>query len=242
VNPLATREEIKRSYFRLAKLSHPDALLDKPGNADGVDFQEIAEAWKVLGNTKLRRRYDRELTAKAWSLRAQAYTNERLEKAVPVVADMMDNIAVPFLRKTTATTWAVGQAIATGVSGFSRSSRKTTNQQRQQPAAAAAAAVPQTEEIVNGDQISEATSDPNSVSPFDAASSETQQNSNGRMSAPQQAYKTQARPIGLTDTFLQALEAGAQAAREIDSLELSEKSGQLEERYVRGEHCLCGPG
>ncbi|KAG7366222.1 heat shock protein [Nitzschia inconspicua] len=224
VQTTATRDEIKKSYFRLAKLSHPDALIDSQrnsGDSDSIDFQEIAEAWKILGNSKLRKRYDRELKAKEWSLKAQAYTNERLEQAVPVVADMMDNIAVPFLRRTTATTWAVGQAIASGVSGFSkmknRSQTKTTvtsnNGQRQK--------VPDTD-----GQLMENTGNATVSVDDDTVETKNHETTNGRTS-PQTANRM---PVGLTETFLQALEAGQQAAREIDSLELNEKAEQLQER------------
>ena len=131
VNPLATRVEIKQQYFKLAKLSHPDAQINIQENYDNDDeipnFQDIAEAWKVLGNSKLRKRYDRELRAKQWSENAQRFTNERLEQAVPVALDMMDKVAVPFLRRTTATTFAVTQAIASGVSGFSRITSNNNN-------------------------------------------------------------------------------------------------------------------
>ncbi|KAL3924197.1 MAG: hypothetical protein SGILL_001188, partial [Bacillariaceae sp.] len=232
VNPLATRQEIKRSYFRLAKLSHPDALIDKADEEPQVDFQEIAEAWKVLGNSKLRKRYDRDLKAKEWSLKAQQYTNERLEQAVPVVADMMDNIAVPFLRRTTATTWAVGQAIATGVSGFSKgvSSKKNSDSRNREHQAEAPV-------TVNGNSQTDASSVIyRNNDTMTAMGFQNLNNFNGNAQQTPQQQQEQQQPstassgIGLTDTFLQALEAGQQAAREIDSLELSEKSSQLQER------------
>jgi curved DNA-binding protein CbpA len=234
VETTATREEIKKSYFRLAKMSHPDALIDRQQNGDEstIDFQEIAEAWKILGNSKLRKRYDRELKAKEWSLKAQAYTNERLEQAVPVVAEMMDTIAVPFLRKTTATTWAVGQAIATGVSGFSR--KKNGNQDKSGKAGT----------VVNGHQSQ--ISGPETISVENAPTNSTVSNNNNNaetvshetINGSTTARTTNHQPIGLTETFLQALEAGQQAAREIDSLELNEKADQLQERYVL-ERCTC---
>jgi curved DNA-binding protein CbpA len=243
VDKIATREEIKKSYFRLAKQSHPDALIDKQSKQNNdndnddeatVDFQEIAEAWKILGNSKLRRRYDRELKAKEWSLRAQAYTNERLEQAVPVVADMMDNIAVPFLRRTTATTWAVGQAIALGVSGFSRIA-KTMNGN----------AKPQEPSNNNRDDLkSQTTGIDNEILQNDFSESSVNRPTildNEHHSDFLNEHTTHVstvseikhhEPIGLTDTFLQALEVGRQAAREIESMELNEEAEQLQERFV----------
>jgi curved DNA-binding protein CbpA len=236
----ATRDEIKKSYFRLAKQSHPDALIDmksKPKNDDDeatIDFQEIAEAWKILGNSKLRRRYDRELQAKEWSLKAQAYTNERLEQAVPVVADMMDNIAVPFLRRTTATTWAVGQAIAMGVSGFSRIAKKMNRNVEQTKGLSSNAC----------DDINRQTADTQQEcleNTFNSAPILVNGNSNTDFQNEETTYDLPSsepqihhhhEPIGLTDTFLQALELGRQVAREMESLELNEKAEQVQERYV----------
>ncbi|CAJ1923858.1 unnamed protein product [Cylindrotheca closterium] len=116
----ATREELKKCYVKKAKLSHPDAQIANAGSnntiTDKLDFNEIAQAWNILGDDKLRRRYDRELRAQAFSESAQRFANENLERAVPAMANMVDNFAAPFLRRTTATTWAVGQAVAKEVS------------------------------------------------------------------------------------------------------------------------------
>lgn len=122
VAPTATRADIKKQYVQLAKISHPDAQITKQKTNkkdDGAivpDFNEIAAAWRVLGDPKSRKRYDRDLRAKAFSESASRFAYDRLEKAVPAVAEMMDKVAVPFLRRTTATTIAVGRAVAEGVS------------------------------------------------------------------------------------------------------------------------------
>jgi curved DNA-binding protein CbpA len=162
----ATRAELKTRYVELAKISHPDAQISSSSSSssnssnviDGkVDFNEVAQAWRVLSDSKLRKKYDRELRAAAFSERAQAFANENLEKAVPAMADMVD-IAAPFLRRTTVTTFAVGQAVAQGLN--------------------------------------------------------------------------RGQPDGLSDTLKKAVRAGQDAGRVVDSIELSEKSQQLEERYV----------
>lgn len=153
----ATRAELKKCYVAMAKLSHPDARMSSDPMTFGqnIDFNEIAQAWRILGDPKLRKRYDRELRAQAFAESAQRFTNENLERAVPAVANMMDKVAAPFLRRTTATTWAMGNAVAQGVS-----------------------------------------------------------NENG----------------GLSDAFKKAVQAGQEAGRFIDSVELTEKSQRLEER------------
>ena len=73
ISPTATRAEIKKSYLNLAKVTHPDALLQiGMVNNDETEqrFVEISQAWKVLGDTQSRRRYDRELQAKGISSKA----------------------------------------------------------------------------------------------------------------------------------------------------------------------------
>lgn len=150
----STRAQLKKKYVELAKLSHPDAQIGKENQLGNMpDFSEIAAAWRVLGDTKTRKRYDREMKAKEFSKIAQKFANEKLEEAVPAVASILDNVAVPFLRRTTATTVAVGKAVAEGVS-----------------------------------------------------------------------------KQDLTDAFLRAVEAGQEAGRMIDGIELTEKSKELEER------------
>lgn len=69
----ASRAELKRSYISLAKETHPDALLQNGiiNNAESEQqFIQITQAWKVLGDTTSRRRYDRELQAKGISSKA----------------------------------------------------------------------------------------------------------------------------------------------------------------------------
>ncbi|KAL9189070.1 hypothetical protein ACHAXT_011560 [Thalassiosira profunda] len=71
--PDASRMELKRAYLSLAKETHPDALLQYGLDASDETeqrFGEIAQAWKVLGDTQSRRRYDRELAAKGLSSKA----------------------------------------------------------------------------------------------------------------------------------------------------------------------------
>lgn len=82
--PDATREQLKRSYLSLARETHPDAVWQKSGMTANVDtneekniiaddnesktiirkFTEISHAWKILGDSSSRRRYDRELQAR----------------------------------------------------------------------------------------------------------------------------------------------------------------------------------
>lgn len=57
--PTASDEEIKRNYFRLAKLYHPDAAGDTPENRER--FKAINEAYSVLSDPRKRAEYDESL-------------------------------------------------------------------------------------------------------------------------------------------------------------------------------------
>jgi curved DNA-binding protein CbpA len=173
-SPTATRAELKTKYIEMAKLSHPDAQIGRMGaQVETLDFGEIAAAWRVLGDAKSRKRYDRELQYKEWSAYASKYANEKLEEAVPAMAKMMDNVAVPFIRRTAATTIAMSQAVS---------------------------------------KIGRAAKGSSSTDPSNSAQGK---DSGGN---------------SLTDAFLNAIKAGREAGRAIDSLELNEKSKELADR------------
>lgn len=54
--PKSSEAEIKKNYFRLAKLYHPDVAGDKPENRER--FKLINEAFGVLSDSQKRREYD----------------------------------------------------------------------------------------------------------------------------------------------------------------------------------------
>ncbi|MDJ0634826.1 MAG: DnaJ domain-containing protein [Xenococcaceae cyanobacterium MO_188.B29] len=58
VNSLATQQEIKQAYRRLAKRFHPDSLSQ---TADHNKIIEINGAYEILSNPQARRQYDRQL-------------------------------------------------------------------------------------------------------------------------------------------------------------------------------------
>lgn len=94
-SPSATRSELKRAYITLAKETHPDALLQAGLQTDEIipdKFVEISNAWKILGDSTSRRRYDREMRAKGvssmagsifenWVMGAAKKMDEALTKA-----------------------------------------------------------------------------------------------------------------------------------------------------------------
>ncbi|XP_040901490.1 dnaJ (Hsp40) homolog, subfamily C, member 30b [Toxotes jaculatrix] len=57
VSPGATQSQIKTAYYKQSFIYHPDK---NPGNKEATQrFSEISEAYTVLGNINLRRKYDR---------------------------------------------------------------------------------------------------------------------------------------------------------------------------------------
>ncbi|HAF06878.1 MAG: Heat shock protein DnaJ domain protein [candidate division TA06 bacterium 32_111] len=60
VSENASKAEIKKAYFALAKKYHPDKLAQE-GNKDDNIFADIAEAYDVLSDDKKREEYDEKL-------------------------------------------------------------------------------------------------------------------------------------------------------------------------------------
>jgi hypothetical protein len=108
--PTDTKAELKKQYFALARLTHPDALIgrkDTPAmDKKGADFSEIAQAWKVLSDEKDRRKYDRTLQADIFKQNVEQVATAVSKTAGPRVKKAFTDFAVPFLRRTTVTTVA----------------------------------------------------------------------------------------------------------------------------------------
>lgn len=64
--PTASEDAIKKAYFKLAKLHHPDVAKDgtETESTDGVDFKLINEAYSVLSDQVRRREFDELLKSK----------------------------------------------------------------------------------------------------------------------------------------------------------------------------------
>ena len=59
ITPNATQEEIKKAYYKLSKLYHPDTNQSDEAHDR---FTSINEAYNILGNLSNRKKYDRGLT------------------------------------------------------------------------------------------------------------------------------------------------------------------------------------
>lgn len=110
-NPTDTKEDIKKKYVQLAKLSHPDAIKYN-GNTIEVDFNEISTAWSILGDEKKRLRYDRSLKAAQFSEDLADWTIQQARPAADWSAEVLEKVAIPFLSTTFSSTLARFQAAA----------------------------------------------------------------------------------------------------------------------------------
>eukprot|EP00978_Attheya_sp_CCMP212_P035121 scaffold151055_cov44-Attheya_sp.AAC.1 len=136
-SPNATRTELKRSYVMLAKESHPDALIGREDNIDiagggGMNnivysFSEIAQAWSILSDPKERKKYDRSLRAEAFTADVEKYSSQVSKQVGPPVRKAFEDIAIPFLRRTTATTFASVTAAAENFGKQTNSANDSTN-------------------------------------------------------------------------------------------------------------------
>ena len=116
-SPSDTRSELKRKYVALAKQTHPDAVRQTQETNTNIttaplDFQDIANAYRILSNPKLKRRYDRQVRADQLSLELQTFATGFGDTVGPQLETLLDQVALPFLRRTTATTLASMQAAA----------------------------------------------------------------------------------------------------------------------------------
>jgi curved DNA-binding protein CbpA len=71
--PTASDDAIKKAYFSLAKLHHPDVAVKsgEPVERDGIDFKLINEAYAVLSDPVKRREFDEKLKTASGTVSSQ---------------------------------------------------------------------------------------------------------------------------------------------------------------------------
>ncbi|KAL7479339.1 hypothetical protein ACHAW6_005073 [Cyclotella cf. meneghiniana] len=118
-DPSMSKPEIKRLYLALAKRTHPDS----PDYTDAAssDFSEIASAYKTLTDDKLRRRYDRELAAEEFKDDVVALAAEVAKEYGPSARKFYEDWALPFLKRTTAGTVAISRVVGEVASASDKS-------------------------------------------------------------------------------------------------------------------------
>ena len=129
--PDATRADLKRNYIALVRQTHPDALLsnnnnnssniDDSSNNENPEFQEIMQAWKILSNPFDRKRYDRKLRAAAFTSQVENAVDAFGRSAGPQFLSAFENVAIPFMRKSAATTRAGFKSIGDDIANYGTS-------------------------------------------------------------------------------------------------------------------------
>jgi len=107
--PDASRSDLKRNYINLVRQTHPDALISKEDDEiddNSPEFQEIMQAWRTLSNPLERKRYDRKLRAEAFTTKVENAMGAFGKTAGPQFLNAFENVAIPFLRRSAATTVA----------------------------------------------------------------------------------------------------------------------------------------
>ena len=101
--PTADPDAIKKAYFKLAKLHHPDVAGESTGKG-GVDFKLINEAFAVLSDPVQRREFDEKLKRKTgdWATAAAAVVLRLDGGRVSHVRIALTNLAPTALRATDA--------------------------------------------------------------------------------------------------------------------------------------------
>ena len=128
--------EIKKQYKRLARVTHPDALIassssnaanSKGSGVDSLpDFYEISTSYKILSDPKKRKKYDRELAA-------DQFVEGTAELAESVSATL-GGFVVPFISNTAKATVKAAAKTATVVKNTSDQVQENIRKAREEEA------------------------------------------------------------------------------------------------------------
>lgn len=122
-NPDDSRSEIKKNYIKLVRTSHPDALLGKSNESTDEEFRRITDAWKSLSDPLTRKRYDRTLRAQKFTEEVENVMGNMVDIAGPQFLNAFDNIALPLIRRSAATTVAGLNAVSRDIKNYGESSK-----------------------------------------------------------------------------------------------------------------------
>lgn len=125
----ATRQELRKQYLTQAKSLHPDSsssiakrIIDVAGQEIEIEFTQVVFAWKILSDPIERKRYDRKLQADAITGGVGRAAEQFGKRTAPYMKQVFENVAIPLIRRTSATTQAIINA----------ASEDIANQQKQQ--------------------------------------------------------------------------------------------------------------
>lgn len=95
VTAMASTEEIRAAYLRLAQRLHPDRMIDASSAERTVAdrrMREINEAWQVLGDPAERRRYDQERLGTSGTRATERPRPRKPPDTMPAVVDEDDDL------------------------------------------------------------------------------------------------------------------------------------------------------
>ena len=207
-SPNMSRTEIKRLYITLAKQTHPDAIQTEDDSYVNVNnFNEIAQAWEILSDAKTRRAYDRELAANEFKDDVVLRASELAKEYGPQARKFYDDIAIPLLRRTTATTLA-GWSAVTEATSEREQERKKKGEKR--------------ERDTRANDSYKRSGVPSNYSPgMEQRTTVTDNTDESTSTAPLEDFGR---------AFKRVLDATTDATNQINSLELQEKSDELRSR------------
>ena len=84
----ASAAVLKERYRALARRTHPDAAPARAGGEAAYDFHDVSSAWRVLGDERERRRYDRSLMGEEVVEAAEALM-DRMGDAAGIAAGLV---------------------------------------------------------------------------------------------------------------------------------------------------------
>lgn len=106
------------SLVKLVRASHPDALLGKSNESTDEEFRRITDAWKSLSDPLTRKRYDRTLRAQKFTEEVENVMGSMVDIAGPQFLNAFDNIALPLIRRSAATTVAGFNAVSRDIQNY----------------------------------------------------------------------------------------------------------------------------
>jgi curved DNA-binding protein CbpA len=266
-SPTHSRPELKKCYITMAKKYHPDAMISNSNsnsnaidndndnndtNTDNPDFSDIAAAWRVLSDPKERKRYDRTLQAEQFSQDVTNMFASTWGKQAGPAAKIFESVAIPFIRRTTATTLASIQAAAQDLNqkqdfvvdvdfdnvdynndnadnGMDNTEGSEYNNQRDSNNSNSTTGTGSTNTITSNGTKGNSTSASAAIT-----ATNTQRRQQQQQQQQQQPTKQQRVKPDFSRAFRSAVAAAQRAGRFVDSMELTEKSDSLIARAQKG--------
>lgn len=129
----ATRQELRKQYLTQAKSLHPDSsssiakrIIDVAGQEIEIEFTQVVSAWKILSDPIERKRYDRKLQADAITGGVGRAAEQFGKRTAPYMKQVFENVAIPLIRRTSATTQAIINAASEDIAQQQKQKQNNT--------------------------------------------------------------------------------------------------------------------